>query len=94
MPRGEDEPVLERAPRSQEIPPHRSRQERGNENVDLGARPSGVTTLTIVEGQVDHFVDDVLDHLPFIEQTGGVSEELVYARSGGERLGPGKSGWI
>ena len=53
-----------------------------------------MTTLTIIEGQVDHFVDDVLDHLPFMEQTGGMTEELVYARPGVKCLRPGKRGGI
>ena len=51
-----------------------------------------MATLTIVEGQVDHFVDDVLDDLPFIEQSGGMTEELVCARLPMERLGFDKRG--
>ncbi len=53
-----------------------------------------MTTLTIVEGQVDHLVDNVFDQFPFSEQTGGLTEELVYARSPVERPGTDKRGWI
>ena len=53
----------------------------------LWSATPGMATLTIVEGQVDHFVDDVLHHLPFIEQSDGMTEKLVCTRLPMERMG-------
>ena len=63
MPGGKDEAVREAQPRPAHVPSHRSRKREGQHHVDLGARPPRVPALTVVEGQVDTLVDQVLQHL-------------------------------
>jgi len=68
VPRGEHEAICEWQPGLADIPAHRPREQRRQQQVHLGPRAPRVTALTVVEREIDQLVDDVLHHFPYRER--------------------------
>ena len=77
VPGREDESVGEGEPGAADVPAHGARQQQRQKDVDLGPAAAGMPRLAVVEGEVDHLVDEVLDDLPVPELGLGLRVQRV-----------------
>ena len=77
VPGREHEPVREGEPGAPDVPAHGAREEQREEEVHLGSAAAGMPRLTVVQGKVDHLVDQVLHELPVGELALGLRVQLV-----------------
>ena len=84
----EHEPVGERPPRAEHVPPHRAREHERDEHVDLRPRAAGMAALPVVQREVDELVDQVLGEFPHRERAPSARKQAfgVHRHGAGHRL--------